>query len=94
MLSLLSSIHGHIELPAVAFAIVDTPTFQRLRHLRQTGFCYLVFPTATHDRFQHSLGVAHLAKTLAERFRRSGHCVDDKDVACVMIAGLCHDLGE
>ena len=62
---------------------------------QQTGTCHLVYPNATHTRFQHSIGVAHLARTFAEKLQRLyPQWVDDKDVICVMIAGLCHDLGE
>ena len=88
------SIHGHIALPAVVVAIVDTPQFQRLRYLKQTGTAHFVYPNATHTRFQHSLGVAHLAFKFAEKLRKENpNLVDEKDCICVMIAGLCHDLG-
>ena len=88
------SIHGHIVLPAVAVAIVDTPQFQRLRYLKQTGTCHFVYPNATHTRFQHSLGVGHLAFKFAEKLRKENPTVvDEKDCICIMIAGLCHDLG-
>ena len=51
-------IHGYIHLEADLVALVDTPHFQRLRDLKQLGTCYLVFPGASHNRFEHSLGVA------------------------------------
>ena len=75
-------------------AIVDTPQFQRLRYLKQTGVCHFVYPNATHTRFQHSIGVGHLAFKFAEKLRKENpQLVDEKDSVCVMIAGLCHDLG-
>jgi len=40
------NIHGYINLDPIASAIVDTPVFQRLRNIHQTGILYLVFPTA------------------------------------------------
>jgi len=44
--------------------------------------------------FQHSLGVAHLAQKFASKLRKDNpELVDEKDVLCVMLAGLCHDLG-
>jgi len=88
------SIHGHIVIPAVAVAIIDTPQFQRLRFLKQVGGCHFVYPNATHTRFQHSLGVGYLARKFAKKLQEENpDKMDDKDVICVMIAGLCHDLG-
>ncbi|XP_059091615.1 deoxynucleoside triphosphate triphosphohydrolase SAMHD1-like [Tigriopus californicus] len=87
-------IHGSIQLPPAILAIVDTPQFQRLRYIKQTGTCHLVFPNATHNRFQHSIGVGHLARKFAEELRRRHQdWMDEKDILCVMMAGVCHDLG-
>ena len=64
--------------------------------MQQTGNCHLVYPSATHDRFQHSVGVAHLARVFAEDLRRRQPRlgITRVDVNCVLLAGLCHDLGE
>ena len=54
-----------------------------------------VFPSAAHTRFEHSLGVAHLAGKLTRQLQAQqppGE-VTDLDVLCVKVAGLCHDLG-
>ena len=55
------NIHGSIDLTTLEDRIVAHPAFQRLRRIRQTAFLSLVFPGATHSRFEHSLGVMHLA---------------------------------
>ena len=52
-----------IRVDETAMRIVDTPAFQRLRYIRQLGFAHLVYPGATHTRFDHALGVYHLAVT-------------------------------
>ncbi|KZS90930.1 HD-domain/PDEase-like protein, partial [Sistotremastrum niveocremeum HHB9708] len=72
-----------------------SPQFQRLRYLKQLGTAYFVFPGATHNRFEHSIGVAHLAKQLVEHLRHHQPSlqITDRDVKCVTVAGLLHDLG-
>jgi len=88
-------IHGHIEIPYLCIRIMDTPQFQRLRNLKQLGTTYLVFPGASHNRFEHCVGVCHLAGELAKslQLRQPELKITDIDVLCVQIAGLCHDLG-
>ena len=49
-------IHGHIMLDDLCLSIIDTPEFQRLRDLKQLGSTYYVFPGASHNRFEHSIG--------------------------------------
>ena len=51
--------------------LIDCPLFQRMRHVRQTGFTYLTYPNAQHTRFEHSLGVYFVAKRLLATFRRT-----------------------
>uniref|UniRef100_A0A3Q3FHD6 HD/PDEase domain-containing protein n=1 Tax=Labrus bergylta TaxID=56723 RepID=A0A3Q3FHD6_9LABR len=88
-------IHGSIELHPLLIKIIDTPQFQRLRFIKQLGGVYFVYPGASHNRFEHSIGVGYLAGKLAEalRSRQPELKIDDRDVLCVQIAGLCHDLG-
>ncbi|XP_076449786.1 deoxynucleoside triphosphate triphosphohydrolase SAMHD1-like isoform X2 [Babylonia areolata] len=88
-------IHGHMEFPPLCMAIIDTPQFQRLRYLKQLGACYFVYPGASHNRFEHCLGVCFLAGQLVTALRRRQPelCITERDVLCVQIAGLCHDLG-
>ncbi|NXP83713.1 SAMH1 triphosphohydrolase, partial [Passerina amoena] len=88
-------IHGHIELHPLLVRIIDTPQFQRLRYIKQLGGTYFVFPGASHNRFEHSLGVGYLAGCLvrALKERQPDLGITERDILCVEIAGLCHDLG-
>lgn len=88
-------IHGHIEIHPLCVKIIDTPQFQRLRSIKQLGGTYFVYPGASHNRFEHSIGVCHLAGQLASELkaRQPELKITDNDVLCVQIAGLCHDLG-
>ncbi len=79
-------IHDYIELDELALALIDTPEVQRLRRIKQLGFSNLVYPGANHTRFEHSLGVYHLAKHLAEQ-------VDERLREELLTAALLHDIG-
>ena len=48
------NIHGYIKVDAIASSIIDTPVFQRLRNIHQTGVLYLIYPTSNHSRFEHT----------------------------------------
>ena len=89
------TVHGLITLPPPCVAIIDDPTFQRLRGLKQLGTVHLVFPTASHTRFEHSLGVSYLAGKFARHLRsvQPELGITDPEIMCCQIAGLCHDLG-
>ncbi|KYO23800.1 deoxynucleoside triphosphate triphosphohydrolase SAMHD1 isoform X1 [Alligator mississippiensis] len=88
-------IHGHIEIHPLLIRIIDTPQFQRLRYIKQLGGTYFVFPGASHNRFEHSLGVGYLAGCLVRALKEKQPEleINQRDILCVEIAGLCHDLG-
>jgi HD superfamily phosphohydrolase len=76
----------------LAWSLIDSVEFQRLRRIKQLGFSELVFPGATHSRFSHSVGVFHIARQLSGVIRRLlGEAAFEVDHA--MAAALVHDLG-
>jgi uncharacterized protein len=83
-----------IRLDPTAVRIIDSPEFQRLRHVRQLGLAYLVYPGANHTRFDHALGVYHLTRRalrlLAERGELDG--LDPAECRLVPYAALLHDI--
>jgi HD superfamily phosphohydrolase len=85
----------NIRLEPAAAVAIDTPTFQRMRYVRQLGHAFLVYPGATHSRFEHALGAYHLTRralsTLEERGDLAG--VDDRECLAVRLAALLHDIG-
>ena len=60
-------IYGFIELDSWERDIINHPIFQRLRRIRQLGWTDMVYPGAMHTRFEHSLGVMHLATKMYEK---------------------------
>ena len=87
-------VYGEVVLPSLAALIVNTREFQRLDNIRQLGGCSYVYPSATHTRREHSIGVCHLAGKMAKHLQslHPDH-INDDDVLCVQIAGLIHDIG-
>lgn len=65
--SILDPIHGLIRLTEAEFAVLNHPLFHRLRKIKQNGLLYLVFPSATHTRFEHSIGAVHVADSMLEQ---------------------------
>jgi len=89
------SVWGDIELSDLAMAIIDTPAFQRLHYIKQTGFAYKVFPTATSSRFEHSVGVYHITRLFMDEISKKQPEVSPgpRTQELVCLAGLVHDLG-
>ncbi len=85
---------NNIRLDAEALAVVDTPAVQRLRYVRQLGHAFLVYPGATHSRFEHALGAYHLARRALTQLEDAGETrVDAADRALLKLAALLHDIG-
>ena len=86
---------NNIRVEPLALELIDTPAFQRLRYVRQLGLAFLVYPGASHSRFEHALGAYHLARQalamLGERGDLTG--LDDALVTEVRVAMLLHDIG-
>lgn len=69
-------VHDSIELTPIAKTIIDNKIFQRLRYLHQLGVCYLIFPNANNNRFEHSIGTYHLAGLILEKIVKNSSCVE------------------
>ncbi len=99
------SVHGFIPFDEFEKELIDSVPFQRLHYIHQLGAAYLVYPGATHTRFEHSLGVMELATLMFEKICKSVrpdvfHFVPRKGSAdylywrrVLRMAALCHDLG-
>jgi HD superfamily phosphohydrolase len=84
-------IHGLIALLPKEIDLINTTDFQRLRRIRQLAMAFLVYPGTLHTRFDHSIGVMHIAGRICDRLKQ----FSDIDVECeqVRLAALLHDIG-
>lgn len=85
------AVHGDIEMGLLEVELMDTPEFQRLRGIKQLGTAYLVFPSAVHTRFEHSLGTSWMAHRILEAVRRF-QTVSSDDETLIRVAALLHDI--
>lgn len=84
----------NIPLEPAALEVVDTPAFQRLRYVRQLGHAFLVYPGATHTRFEHALGAYHLTGRALDLLRESERqAIGDADALFIRLGALLHDIG-
>ncbi|WP_312909846.1 HD domain-containing protein [Natronosalvus caseinilyticus] len=88
MKTIKDSVHDHIVVDGVARDLLDTPAVQRLRNIAQLGTVSLVYPSANHTRFEHSLGVYHLACEALEHLGIGGI-----EAERVQAAAILHDVG-
>ena len=86
-------IHKYIRITDLEKKLIDTEVFQRLRKIRQLAGAHLVYPSAQHTRFEHSLGAMHLAGLAAETLLDKGYITYKEDVQSLRIAALLHDIG-
>jgi len=88
MRAIKDSVHDYVGVEGAARDLLDTEPVQRLRHIKQLSTVRLVYPSANHTRFEHSLGVYHLASRVLENMGVGG-----ARAAAVRAAALLHDVG-
>ncbi|MGO8753349.1 MAG: HD domain-containing protein [Thermoguttaceae bacterium] len=101
-------VHVFVRLTSDEREVLNSRAFQRLRYIHQLATTYLVYPGATHRRFEHSLGVMELAARIFDVVVDQANLTDDirallPEVAddhkraywrqVLRVAALCHDLG-
>jgi HD superfamily phosphohydrolase len=91
-------IYGYIRLYEHEREIIDTPAFQRLRRLKQLSSAHYVYPSATHSRFSHSLGVMHISGIFLNRLLEPYSSEISQEEYChyfflIRLWGLTHDVG-
>lgn len=106
MKTITCTIHGIITLPDYIVKIIDSIEFQRLRNIKQLGFCSYVYPNANHTRFEHSLGTYNITRMMTQKISNldpnreyfvdiysKNIKLDEHYASCIEIAGLLHDVG-
>jgi len=91
-LDIIDPIHDFVRVYDNELKIIDTPIFQRLRRIRQLSGAHLIYPGAQHTRFEHSLGVMHIASMAGQVLAEKG-IVSFDDIQNLRLAGLLHDIG-
>ena len=91
-LDIIDPIHDFIRAYGTEITIIDNPIFQRLRRIRQLSGAHLVYPGAQHTRFEHSLGVMHIAGQAGQVLQEKG-IVNSNDIENIRLAALLHDIG-
>src|SRR5437773_3477412 len=92
------AVSGGVLITELERGIVDTPDFQRLRGIRQLGLAYLVYPTALHTRFDHSLGTLEMAVRMIQGIRENAHSgpqestITEEQVVLTRLYALLHDI--
>jgi len=91
-LDIIDPIHDFVRVYDNELKIIDTPIFQRLRRIRQLSGAHLIYPGAQHTRFEHSLGVMHIASMAGQALAEKG-IVSSDDIQNLRLASLLNDIG-
>ncbi|HJM00856.1 MAG TPA: HD domain-containing protein [Nitrosopumilus sp.] len=91
-LDIIDPIHDFIRVYDYELPIIDSSLFQRLRRIKQLSGAHLTYPSAQHSRFEHSLGVMHIATEAGFALNEKGFLNSD-DVQVLRLAALLHDIG-
>ena len=91
-LDIIDPIHDFVRVNQAELEIIDTPIFQRLRRIKQLSGAHLIYPGAQHTRFEHSLGVMHIASMACQSLLEKSIIPLDK-IQNLRFAGLLHDIG-
>jgi len=86
-------IHKHIRFTKAEHDILDNQMFQRLRRIRQLAGAHLIYPSAQHSRFEHSLGTMHIAGYAGETLLSKGYLESEEEIQELRLAALLHDIG-
>ena len=87
-------VYGFVTIPnELIFDLIEHPYFQRLRRIKQLGLTHLVYPSALHTRFQHSIGAMHLMTRAISELRFKGLEITEEEATGAYIAILLHDIG-
>jgi len=86
-------VHRSIRFSQIEKDVFDTSAFQRLRRIRQLAGAHLIYPSAQHSRFEHSLGAMHIAGLAAESLLGKGYIDQAEVVQDIRLAALLHDIG-
>ena len=84
---------GDVPVDKAVRSLLETAVMSRLKGMLQLGFAFYAFPAAKHTRFDHSVGVYHLARLILKRIIDSGAYLEDRDVRGTLAAALLHDVG-
>lgn len=80
MTSIMDPVHGFVDLNDIEVSIINSRPMQRLRGVHQLSFAYMIYPGATHKRFEHSIGVLEVADQIFKSITASDHCMDENPV--------------